>query len=65
LETAELEMGMDWFWREDLWLPATHNWTHYQVPNSRGINYPQPHELLIYPLPSALILLTIRILFER
>uniref|UniRef100_A0A8D2DEK7 Ceramide synthase 4 n=1 Tax=Sciurus vulgaris TaxID=55149 RepID=A0A8D2DEK7_SCIVU len=51
-----------WLWQERLWLPPNCTWK--QLEDRDGLVFPHPHHMLA-ALPLALILVAVRIVFER
>ncbi|XP_032025433.1 ceramide synthase 4 isoform X3 [Hylobates moloch] len=52
----------EWFWQDRLWLPPNVTWT--ELEDRDGRVYPHPQDLLA-ALPLALVLLAMRLAFER
>ncbi|PKU39058.1 ceramide synthase 4-like [Limosa lapponica baueri] len=56
----DLRMGLsEGFWHHEYWLPPGATWE-----DMKGIQYPQPQDLLLC-IPGALLLITVRCIFER
>ncbi|KAI2588419.1 ceramide synthase 4, partial [Homo sapiens] len=52
----------EWFWQDRFWLPPNVTWT--ELEDRDGRVYPHPQDLLA-ALPLALVLLAMRLAFER
>ncbi|XP_013382240.1 ceramide synthase 6 isoform X1 [Lingula anatina] len=52
------------FWNERFWLPEGFTWKHLENTDN-GIYHPQVQDLIWYPIPLAVVLLVLRLLFER
>uniref|UniRef100_F6SFF2 Ceramide synthase 4 n=1 Tax=Callithrix jacchus TaxID=9483 RepID=F6SFF2_CALJA len=52
----------EWFWQDRFWLPPNITWT--QLEDQDGRVYPHPQDMLA-ALPLALVLLAMRLIFER
>ncbi|NXG75359.1 CERS4 synthase, partial [Baryphthengus martii] len=56
-------MGLsETFWHHEYWLPPGATWE--DMKDSAGVRYPQPQDLLLC-IPGALLLITVRCIFER
>ena len=54
-------------WKEDIWLPPNVTWSDLTNNSGGGgeVNYRKISDLLIYPIPAALLLIVIRYTLER
>ncbi|KFV62360.1 Ceramide synthase 4, partial [Dryobates pubescens] len=52
----------EWFWHHEYWLPPGATWE--DMKDSADRHYPQPQDILLC-IPGALLLTTLRLLFER
>lgn len=52
----------EWLWQEKYWLPPNSTWA--QLEDRDGLVFAHPHHMLA-ALPVALVLVAVRIVFER
>lgn len=61
--TILTRMGLsERFWHHEYWLPSGATWE--DMKESADIRYPQPQDILLC-FPGALLLITVRYVFER